>query len=266
MKVLPLNLDQIRCGLTAKRLGTRFHYFKELDSTNVYARRLAQEGAPEGEVVIAEEQTRGRGRLGRSWISPPYVNLYFSMILRPRLSPVDAPQLTLMAAVALTDAIAAFTSKPVVIKWPNDILVNGKKLAGVLTESSSSSERIEFVILGIGVNVNFTLESMPDAIRERATSLLISSESVTSREDFLRRLIHDLDRCYGILEERGFGAIAADWEARFGLRGRRVRVEMVDQTFTGRAKGIDRDGALLVEKDSGGLERIIAGDVNPMEE
>ena len=265
MIALPFNLDQVQAGLTAKRLGTRFHYFNELDSTNTHARRLAEEGAPEGEVVVAEQQTHGRGRLGRRWVSPPYVNLYFSIILRPKFSPVVAPQLTLMAAVALTDAVAAFISKPPVIKWPNDILVNGKKLAGVLTESSCSSERIDFVILGIGVNVNLMHGSMPDTIRERATSLLMIRESVTSREEFLRRLIHDLDRCYGILEEQGFGAIAPYWEARFGLHGQRVRVEMVDGSFTGRAKGIDRDGALLVEKDNGEIERIIAGDVIPVE-
>jgi BirA family biotin operon repressor/biotin-[acetyl-CoA-carboxylase] ligase len=266
VKVLPLNLATIQDGLVATRLGSKLHYFHELDSTNAYARRLADEGAPEGEIVIAERQTHGRGRLGRTWVSPPYVNLYFSMILRPSLSPVDAPQLTLMAAVALADAIAVFSSKPPDIKWPNDILVNGKKLAGVLTESSCSFERVEFMILGIGVNVNFTRESMPEAIRERATSLLIIRESVTSREDFLRRLIHDLDRCYGILEERGFGAIAPEWEARFGLRGRRVRVEMMDQIFTGRAKGIDRDGALLVENNNGAVQRIIAGDVIALED
>ena len=252
--------------MLTKKLGTRFHYFQELDSTNNYARRLAEDGAQEGEVVIAEQQSGGRGRLGRTWVSPPYDNLYFSVILRPKLAAIDAPQLTLMAGVALADAIADFISKPPVIKWPNDILVDGKKLAGVLTESSCTGTRIEFVIVGIGINVNFARESMPDSIRKQATSLLIAGQQIISREDFLRRLIHDLDRCYGMLQDGGFAALAPSWEARFGLRGRRVRVQMLDEMWVGRARGIDRDGALLVEKENGHLERVIAGDVIPLED
>ena len=127
----------------------KLHYFAEIDSTNACARRLAERGAQEGEVIIAESQTHGRGRLGRTWVSPPYVNLYLSVILRPKLPPIDAPQITLMAAVALAETLAAFIPVPLpAIKWPNDILAGGKKLAGILTESSCHSERIEFVILG----------------------------------------------------------------------------------------------------------------------
>jgi len=266
VKGVPLHLREVQDGLATKRLGTKFHYLTELDSTNSYARRLAENGAPEGAVVIADRQTQGRGRLGRNWVSPPDVNLYFSMVLRPTLPPIHAPQITLMAAVALGDAVASFIPQRPVIKWPNDILVNGKKLAGILAESSCGAERIEFVILGIGVNVNFARESMPDGIRERATSLLILGEKIISREPLLRRLIQDLDRCYGILEESGFDSIAPRWEARFGLQGRRIKVEMTDHVVTGRAKGIDRDGALIVEKDDGGNQRIIAGDVIPLED
>ena len=262
----PLQLDEVRDGLTAKRIGTDFYYFLELDSTNNFARRLAEQATPAGTIVIAERQTQGRGRAGRSWISPPYVNLYLSIVLRPELPPAEAPQITLMAAVALADTVASFMSLPVLIKWPNDILVNGKKLAGILTEASSTSERIDFVILGIGINLNFPEKLMPEAIRQRATSLLIATQNNIRREVFLRRLIQDLDRCYGILEETGFGAIRPRWEARFGLRDRRVRVDMIDGATFGRARGIDRDGALIVETDNGKFQRVIAGDVIPMED
>src|SRR3989337_2150013 len=146
----PLNLDEIQGALGTKRLGTRFHYFQEIDSTNSHARRLAETGAPEGEIVIAEHQSGGRGRLGRSWGSPPFSNLYCSLILRPALAPAQAPQITLTAAVALADTVAAFVAEPPAIKWPNDILLRGQKLAGSLTESSCDAKRIEFVILGIG--------------------------------------------------------------------------------------------------------------------
>ena len=262
----PLQLDEVRDGLTAKRIGTDFYYFLELDSTNNFARRLAEQATSAGTIVIAERQTQGRGRAGRSWISPPYMNLYLSIVLRPELPPAEAPQITLMAAVALADTVASFMSLPVLIKWPNDILVNGKKLAGILTEASSTSERIDFVILGIGINLNFPEKLMPEAIRQRATSLLIATQNNIRREVFLRRLIQDLDRCYGILEETGFGAIMPRWEARFGLRDRRVRVDMIDGAIFGRARGIDRDGALIVETDNGKFQRVIAGDVIPMED
>jgi BirA family transcriptional regulator, biotin operon repressor / biotin---[acetyl-CoA-carboxylase] ligase len=262
----PLQLDEVRDGLTAKRIGTEFYYFLELDSTNNFARRLAEQATPAGTIVIAERQTQGRGRAGRSWISPPYVNLYLSIVLRPELPPAEAPQITLMAAVALADTVASFMPLPALIKWPNDILVNGKKLAGILTEASSTSERIDFVILGIGINLNFPKELMPQAIRQHATSLLIATQNNIRREVFLRRLIQDLDRCYGILEETGFGAIMPRWEARFGLRDRRVRVDRIDGAIFGRARGIDRDGALIVETDNGKFQRVIAGDVIPMED
>jgi BirA family biotin operon repressor/biotin-[acetyl-CoA-carboxylase] ligase len=262
----PLQLQQVRDGLVTTRLGTNLRYFSKIDSTNSYARRLAKQGAGEGEVIIAEAQTRGRGRLGRSWVSPPFVNLYFSVILRPQLPPVHAPQLTLMAAVALADTIASFIGTPPTIKWPNDILVGDKKLAGVLTESSCDSERIEFVILGIGINLNYPVALMPEVIRERATSIVTLTKNNISRESFVRRLIQDLDRCYGELEEDGFDSLATRWEALFGLRGKKVRVEMTDHMMVGTAKGIDRDGALILEDEGGERQRIIAGDVIPVED
>ncbi len=264
MKALPLQLARVENDLTTQRLGKKFHYFFELDSTNQYARMLADQGAAEGEVVIAEQQTRGRGRLGRTWISPPYVNLYFSVVLRPTLRPEHAPQVTLTAAVALADAVDAFSPTRAAIKWPNDILVDGRKLAGILMEACCSQDRVEYLILGIGINLNFSLESMPREIREGATSLLALRHEKVNREAFLRRLIQDLDRCYGVLEGRGFGAIGARWQDRFYLKDRRVRVVGFDQVSFGTAIGIDSDGALILRKEDGKLERIIAGDVMPV--
>jgi BirA family biotin operon repressor/biotin-[acetyl-CoA-carboxylase] ligase len=260
-----LSLDELRQGLAAKRLGGIFHYFSELDSTNLHARQLAENGAREGEIVIAEAQTQGRGRLGRRWQSPPFANLYLSLILRPKLEPVHAPQITLMAAVALAETVDCFIRQSSTIKWPNDILVDGKKLAGILTEAACDSERLHYVILGIGVNLNYRLAAMPDEIRTGATSVAELTGKSVSRESFLRRLIHDLDRCYGELEEAGFGSLAPRWEAHFGLRGQRVRVELFDQIVTGWARGIDRDGALLVQDDQGRTQRVIAGDVIPFD-
>ena len=261
---LPLDLNSIRQRIAGQRLGTEFHYFSEIGSTNAYARRLAEQGAREGELVIADSQTNGRGRLGRHWVSPANVNLYISFVLRPKLPPARAPQITLMAAVALAETLESFLPVPPSIKWPNDITVNGKKLAGILTEVNCGNESVEFVILGIGVNVNYPVDLMPEEIRQRATSVLVERQNKVSREDLLWRLIQDLERCYGEIEENGFAPLAPRWEAYFGWRGQRVRVELLDQVMFGKARGIDHDGALLLEDDHGGLQRVIAGDVTPV--
>lgn len=258
---LPLDLRSVRDRLVAQRLGTEFHYFAEIGSTNTYARRLAEQGAREGELVVADSQTDGRGRLGRRWVSPANLNLYFSVILRPKLPPARAPQITLMAAVALAETLQSFLPVPPAIKWPNDITVNGKKLAGILTEMSCGTKAVDFVILGIGVNVNYPVDLMPEAIRQRATSVSAECLKKISREDFLRRLIQHLDRCYGEIEENGFAPLAPRWEAYFGWRGQPVRIELLGQVMFGIARGLDHDGALLLEDDHGSLQRVIAGDV-----
>lgn len=260
-----LDITDVRARLSAKRLGTRFHYFAELDSTNTRARELAESGAAEGEIVIAESQTQGRGRLGRRWESPPLSNLYLSIVLRPGLPPKHAPQITLAAAVALVETVGSFLPRPPVIKWPNDILIDGKKLAGILTEAACDTECVQYVILGIGLNLNYRAETMPETLRQRATSMADMAGENLSRETVLVRLIHDLDRCYGELEESGFAALRPRWETHFGLRGRRVRVELGDQTIIGRAQGIDHEGALIVETDDEQRRSIIAGDVIPLE-
>ena len=261
----PLDIDRIKKRLEANQLGGKFHYFVELGSTNLHARTLAEQGAAQGEFVIAEAQTHGRGRLGRRWESPPGVNLYFSVILRPRLMPVHAPQITLMAAVALAETIAPLIRQAPVIKWPNDILVNDRKLAGVLSEAACSPERIDHVILGIGLNLNYRAVSMPAELRRRATSVVDLTGNDVDRESVMVRLIHNLDRCYGELEESGFETLRPRWDAFFGLRGRRVRIENHEHVVIGRALGIDRNGALILEDDFGELQNIYAGDVISLE-
>lgn len=260
-----LDAARVRELVKARRLGGKVHYFSEIDSTNSRARALAESGAAEGEIVVAESQTHGRGRLSRRWESPPFANLYLSVILRPHLPPRHAPQITLTAAVALADTVSSFLPAPPSIKWPNDILVQGKKLAGILTEAACDAERIEYVILGIGLNVNYRRAAMPEGLRERATSLADAIGENVSRESVFARLIHDLDRCYGELEEVGFETLRLRWKRYFGLRGRKVRVEHQGETILGRAVDIDPEGGLIVEDDTGQSRTIVAGDVIPME-
>ncbi|MBI2538510.1 MAG: biotin--[acetyl-CoA-carboxylase] ligase [Deltaproteobacteria bacterium] len=261
----PLRVEEIERQLATERLGKTLHYFPEIDSTNNYARNLAEQGAMEGEVVIAESQTRGKGRLGRSWVSPAGRNLYLSVILRPKLSPLHAPQITLMSAVALAETIQSFIPFPPEIKWPNDILVGGKKVAGILTESACAADRVLFVVLGIGVNVNFPREEMPVSIRDTATSLMTLSGAPVDRTALALQLIRSLNRCYGDLERLGFPPMAERWAGFFRLQGKRVKVEMMDQAVQGKAIGIDGDGALILEDETGTRRRIIAGDVIPLE-
>ena len=267
LKGAPAALDvaQVERLLAGCRLGTPFHYFRELGSTNSHARELAEAGAPEGTVVVAESQSQGRGRLGRRWESPPFANLYLSILLRPQLSPAHAAQITLMAAVALADVVDGYIPGQAAIKWPNDILIGNKKLAGILTEASCDVERVRYVILGVGINLNYSNRAMPEEIRRRATSLFEATGKPIHRETFLRRLLQGIERCYGELENAGFTALAPRWQNYFAWRGRRVRVELLNQVTIGTAKGIDGDGALLLEDDSGVERRIVAGDVIPLE-
>lgn len=261
----PLDIARFQSSLSPTGFGNPLHYFQEINSTNTHLRELAEAGAAQGTVVVAESQTQGRGRLGRRWESPAYTNLYLSVLLRPTLPPAHAAQITLMAAVALAEAVEEFTHRRPAIKWPNDILYDGRKLAGILTEASCDVERVRYVVLGIGVNVNYAIERMPPEIRQRATSLMEIAGKPLSRESFLQRLIHGIERCYGELEQAGFEALAPRWQSYFAWRGKRVRVELLDQVTAGTAQGIDRDGALIVVDDSGAAQRIVAGDVIPLE-
>jgi BirA family biotin operon repressor/biotin-[acetyl-CoA-carboxylase] ligase len=193
------------------------------------------------------------------------VNLYLSVILRPKLLPRHAPQITLTAAVALAETVHSFLSEAPHIKWPNDILVGGRKLAGILTEAACDAERVQYVILGVGLNVNYRRESMPEELRVRATSMADSAGEKIPRETVLARLIHHLDRCYGDLDDGGFDTLRSRWQAYFGLRDRTVRAEHGGKTVVGRAVGIEPEGGLIVEDDQGRRVTIIAGDVIPAE-
>jgi BirA family transcriptional regulator, biotin operon repressor / biotin---[acetyl-CoA-carboxylase] ligase len=261
----PLDVARVRGLVKARRLGGQLHYFSRIDSTNSHARELAERGAVEGEIVVAEAQTRGRGRLSRRWESPPFANLYLSVILRPHLPPRQAPQITLAAAVSLAETVSSFLPNPPTIKWPNDILFDGRKLAGILTEAACDTARIAYVILGIGLNVNYRRDAMPEELRERATSLAEATGENVSRESVFARLIHDMDRCYGELEEAGFESLRPRWKAYFGLDGRTVRVEHRGETILGRAIDIDPEGGLIVEDERGQSHTIVAGDVIPVE-
>ena len=253
--------EVITAGLKSARIGRNLVCFRETGSTNEAAFKLAEEGAEDGTVVVAETQRRGKGRLGRQWESPAGVNLYCSVILRPPILPARAAQMTFLSSVAVARAIAAETSLRPFIKWPNDLLINGKKVAGLLNEMSAETEKVNFIVLGIGVNINMKREQFPGGLRHPATSLYLETGKPVNRADFTRALLEALDLLYGAYLEHGYGPVREEWLARCNFLGKQVRISFQDNESTGKAKGIDEEGALLVERPDGKVERVLAGDV-----
>lgn len=243
--------------LSSRRMGKRIIFLQETVSTNAVAFRLAEEGAAEGTVVIAEQQTGGKGRLGRVWTSPAGVNLYCSIILRPPIQPVAAPQLTFLSVIAVARAVEKLSRVHTRIKWPNDLLINGRKVAGLLNEMNAETDKVNFVILGIGVNLNMRAEQFPEGMRHPATSLFLESGVKVDRTAFARVLLQELDNIYAVFLEEGYSQARTEWLERSNLTGTTVTVTDNGCVRTGRVTGISEYGALLL--DSG--EQILSGDV-----
>jgi BirA family biotin operon repressor/biotin-[acetyl-CoA-carboxylase] ligase len=256
-----LTPSEVKPSLQTGWLGKKIHYFVSLDSTNSKAYELASRGAEEGEVVISESQEKGRGRLGRNWFSPPYLNLYASVILRPRIPPHRAPLITLMAAVATAEAIEQSTGLGPSIKWPNDILLRGRKVAGLLNEIKSETDRIDFVILGIGMNLNVDEKMFPQQIRPIATSLKRELGKTISRKEFLSNLLQELEAWYSVFLKEGGNSILRAWRNRAKIKGKRLKVTSFGKVISGTGVDVDSDGALILETRSGERMRIVAGDV-----
>jgi len=253
--------SEIKSLLTTEWMGRTIHHFQTIDSTNSKAYQLALHGAEEGEVVVAESQEKGRGRLGRSWYSPPSLNLYLSVILRPKIPPHQASLLTLMAAVATADAVQEISGLLPLIKWPNDILLGGRKVAGLLNEIHSGMDRVHFVILGIGVNLNMDGKLFSKEIRKVATSLKKETGRAVSRKAFLQVLLQKLEAWYEIFLKEGALPVLKAWRDRAQIKGRPVRVTSSGETLTGIAVDIDSDGNLILKTEDGQQKRIVTGDV-----
>jgi BirA family biotin operon repressor/biotin-[acetyl-CoA-carboxylase] ligase len=249
-----------RLGKT-KVIGRDIQVFEQTTSTNDVIEKLARDGVREGAVVFAESQTKGRGRLGRKWMSPTRKGLWFSILLRPQLNPQEATQLTVASATALRRAIKTITGLDSEIKWPNDLLVDGKKIVGILTEMSAEVDRVRHVILGIGVDVNQDVAEFPEELRKLATSLKIASGEPICRAELAVEILRELDFDYTRITSGKFSAVADEWEAGCITIGRNVTVLIGDRKMRGRAEALDDDGALLVRTEHGHLERIIGGDV-----
>lgn len=257
-KLLPLEIIQ---GLRTRYLRGPIHHFETLPSTNDLAKELGGRQAPEGTLVVAESQTKGRGRLGREWESPPGRGLYASLVLRPPLPPTEMPQITLTAAVAVVRALRRATGVVPGIKWPNDLLVNGKKVGGILTEMETEADQIRHLVVGLGLNVNNPGFQPPlDLI---ATSLAQAAGKIFCRRRILQAWLEEFEELYDLFLNREFRVILEEWREYNVTLGGMVTVRQGPREVSGLALEVAEDGALLLRQDAGEIVRVTSGEIAP---
>lgn len=251
---------ELNSVLTTRMLGYHIIYDEAMTSTNVVAKEAARKGAADGTIVVAEEQTGGRGRVQRGWFSPYAKGIWFSVIWRPTFAPQDASKCTLLAAVALVRAFRKMGLKDAGIKWPNDILVHDRKLVGILTEMDATMEEIHYIVMGIGINTDVAPVDLPDDLRGKATSFMMEGVRVV-RKELLNAVLVELEELYEEAQRDGFDRILDEWRQSSVTLGREVNVIMPNETYSGTARDIDADGCLLVDTPHG-TQRVVAGDVS----
>ena len=256
-----VNEANVKKHLQATTYGNRIDYMETCESTQLIAHEEAQNGAPDGTVIISEEQTVGKGRMSRPWNSTAGKGIWMSVITRPALSPQQAPQMTLVAAVAVTRAIQEVTGIEPSIKWPNDILVNGKKVTGILTELQADPDRVKAIILGIGINVNQTEADFPEELKTIASSLKMVIGHSINRAELIAKTLEFLEHYTEIYVTHGFSPIKLLWEGYSNTAGKRIRAVMFNETIEGIALGISNDGMLELRLDNGTVRGIYSADI-----
>jgi len=257
-----INVDKLQEGLPTKRLGRKIFFSHEVGSTNSWAKELALLGAEEGTVAIAESQTAGRGRLDRGWVSPRG-GLYFSVVLKPELTPTLATKLVFVAGLAVAQALHEFYGLHVGTKWPNDVLVNGRKICGILTEMNTTGGSVNFVVLGIGINANFDKESaLPQDLWEDATSLESELGKEVQLDALFRAVVERLECVYELFLKEGFVPVLREWKKHADFLGRRVKVISNSEELVGLALDVEDDGALAIKLEDGAVRRVLVGDVS----
>jgi len=252
---------EIKSGLQTKVLGQHLYCYATIDSTNEAAKRAALAGALEGTVIVAEEQKQGKGRLGRYWYSPSSQGLWFSLVLRPPLKPTEASQITFVSAVAVCKALRSLTGLPLKLKWPNDLLYENKKIGGILTESSAEMDGINYLVVGIGININQQKNDFPTEIKEKASSLFMASGRLWQRAGILVKILQEYEKEYEKLLIKGFEETLLDWREFNTTLGQEIVVTTKEESFNGIAENINENGSLLVRRESGEIEVLLAGDV-----
>jgi len=261
-----LNEFEIRRNIKTEIFGRKdIHVFNETDSTNIQAFKLAAAGADEGSIVLAESQTLGKGRLGRKWISPAGMNIYLSVIIRPKIPTLTAPRLTLVTAVALSETLDLFGAAGHRIKWPNDMLFNGKKLSGILTEMKGDCDTIDFIIIGLGINLNSSSENFTDEFKNTVVSLKDIIGEETDRIDFLNCFLLKFEKNYFEFLHDGFPEILQRWILKSKILNQKIEVTNYNEVFTGIVTDVSPDGNLLVKTDNG-LLQVNSGDINYLQD
>lgn len=260
-----LSLSELKSRINNDWAGCEIYYLEETGSTNVDAKRLAEEGAGHGSVVVADKQNAGRGRRGRTWESPAGKDLYFTILLKPDFAPDKAAGLTLVMALAVTRAIETYCGIEAEIKWPNDVVVNGKKVCGILTEMNVETDYIQHVVIGIGINVNRTdaPKDIPEELRGVATSLFLEGGVTIARAGLLQEVLQCFEDYYEKYVQRlNLELLLEEYNARLVNRGRQVRVLDPKGEWEGIARGVNASGELLVKKNDGTIEEVYAGEVS----
>ncbi|ASS64556.1 MULTISPECIES: biotin--[acetyl-CoA-carboxylase] ligase [Bacillus] len=255
-----LSESEIRFGLKTEVLGKQLHYRDVLPSTQKTAHELANDGAPEGTLVVADKQTAGRGRMARVWHSQEGNGIWMSLILRPDVPLQKTPQLTLLSAVAVVQAIEAFTGVQAAIKWPNDLMIHGKKAVGILTELQAEEDRVRSVILGIGINVNQQETDFPVELQDIATSLSMEAGEKIDRAGLIQEILLTFEKRYQDYLNHGFIPIKLLWESYAVGLGNELRARTLQGTFYGKSLGIDDEGVLLLETRDG-IKKIYSADI-----
>ena len=255
--------EELVSFLETKWLGHNINYNESVTSTNSIAKELGNDNCPNGQICICEEQLNGRGRLRRGWFSPYAKGVWFSVLLKPSCMPNEASKFTLFAAVAVVKAINSYKGVDAKIKWPNDILIDNKKLVGILTEMNAEFGHINYIVIGTGINVNISKDSIPEDIKDTSVSLMDVAKEPISRAELLAKILKNMEDLYEIIEEKGFSEILAEWRKLSCTLGQDVKVIAPDETYYGVADDIDEGGLLLVKRADGkGIARVIAGDVS----
>ncbi|GAA4708830.1 biotin--[acetyl-CoA-carboxylase] ligase [Brevibacillus fulvus] len=253
---------EITAGLSTELIGQTVIAYDSVASTQPLAHEAAGKGTPEGTLVIADQQTGGKGRLGRKWHSPQGTGIWMSLIIRPNIPLPKAPQLTLLTAVAMARAIEEQTSLPVQIKWPNDLLIGGKKVCGILTEMHAESDRIHYLVIGMGVNVNVTSDDFPEDLRQIATSLRMETGRVLRRASLIQAFCRHFEFYYLDYLQHGFARVRQEWEQKSYSLGRVVTVRTLHHTIEGKALGLDQEGVLLVVDREGRQHKVYSADID----
>lgn len=257
---MDLNQEFLKKSLAGKLIGHPLYYYAKIGSTNDEAFRLARQGAPEGTVLVAESQSAGKGRMQRPWHSPPGANIYTSIILRPAFEPPRATQISIAAGIAVAETLGGYCPGKVSLKWPNDVLVGGRKICGILAQMKLSGNTIDFVVVGIGINVNMKREDFPPDIQNIATSLAVETGGETSRVKLIIGLYENAAKWYRELTENGFGPVRENWISLSSMIGKPVSVLCHGETLTGVAAGLDDDGALMLRTEGNETVKVSAGD------